>query len=76
MMLLNALTSLVAHYPPEVEGKKGWGWGVDLFRKVLWRDSHLCCLEIRSSVHRLAAAAQSTRKHLTDTPAVQFSRVG
>ena len=48
---------------------------MDLFRKVLWRNSCLCCLEICSSVHRLAAAARSTRKHFTDTPAVQFSRV-
>ena len=38
------------------------------------------CLErffgaMGSSVHRLTAAASSTRKHLTDTPAVQFGRV-
>jgi hypothetical protein len=38
----------------EVEGK------VDLFRKVLWSDSHLCCLEVGSSVHRSAAAAPNT----------------
>jgi hypothetical protein len=49
---------------------------VDLFRKVLWSNSCLCCLEIGSSVHRSAAAAPSTHKHFTDTPAVQFSRVG
>ena len=48
---------------------------MDLFRKVLWSNSHLCCLEISSSVHRLAAAARSTCKHFTDTPAVQFSSV-
>jgi hypothetical protein len=48
---------------------------VDLFRKVLWSNSCLCCLEISSSVHRSAAAARSTHKHFTDTPAVQFSRV-
>jgi hypothetical protein len=48
---------------------------VDLFRKVLWRNSCLCCLEICSSVHRLAAAARSTRKYFIDTPAVQFGRV-
>ena len=49
---------------------------VDLYRKVLWSNSCcLCCLEIDSSVHRLAVVAQSTCKHFTDTPAVQFSRV-
>ena len=48
---------------------------MDLFRKVLWSNSHLCCLEISSSVHRSAAAARSTHKHFMDTPAVQFSRV-
>jgi hypothetical protein len=46
---------------------------VDLFRKVLWSNSHQCCLEIGSVVHMLAA--QSTCKHLRDTPAVQFCRV-
>ena len=49
---------------------------VDLFKKVLWSNSQLCCLEIGSSGHRLAAAARSTHNHLTDTPAVQFSEVG
>ena len=48
---------------------------MDLFRKVLWSNSHLCCLEISSSVHRSAVAARSTHKHFTDTPAVQFSRI-
>ena len=48
---------------------------MDLFRKVLWSNSHLCCLEISSSVHRPMATAQSTQKHFTDTPAVQFSRI-
>jgi hypothetical protein len=49
---------------------------VNLFRNVLWSNSGLCRLEIGSSVHRAAAAAQSTHKHFTDTPAVQFSRDG
>jgi hypothetical protein len=35
----------------------------------------LCCLEMDSSSHRSVAAARSTRKHFTDTPAVQVSRV-
>jgi len=48
---------------------------VDLFRKVLWSNSHLCCLETSSSVHQLAAAAQSTLKHFTGTPAVHLGRV-
>ena len=49
---------------------------VDLFRKVLWSNSScLRCLEISSSVHRSTAAARSTRRYLTDTPAVQFGRV-
>lgn len=50
---------------------------MNLSRKVPWSSSHLCCLEIGSSVHRFAAAAAlSTHKHITDTPAVQFGRVG
>ena len=49
---------------------------MDLFRKVLWSNSHLCCLETSSSVHRSASTARSTGKHFTDTPAVQFGRVG
>ena len=40
--------------------------------RVLWSNSHLCCLEISSSIHRSAAAAQSTSKQFTDTPAIQF----
>ena len=49
---------------------------VDLLRKVFWSSSHLCCLEISSLVSKLVAeAAQSTSKHLTDIPAVQFGRV-
>jgi hypothetical protein len=49
---------------------------VGLFRKVLWSNSHLCCLEIGSSVHRLAGSSSSTHlQTLTDIPAVQFSRV-
>jgi hypothetical protein len=44
-------------------------------RKVLWSNSRLCWLEISSSVHRLAVAAQSTQKHFMDTPAVQFSGI-
>jgi hypothetical protein len=49
---------------------------VDLFRKVLWSKSCLCCLEISNSVHGSAVAARSTCKHFMDTPAVQFSSVG
>jgi hypothetical protein len=49
---------------------------VNLFRKVLWSNSCLCCLEIGSSFYRLAVAAQSTCKHLRDTPAVQLATVG
>jgi hypothetical protein len=48
---------------------------VDLFRKVLWSKSHLCCLEIGISVHRLAAAARPTHKHFMDIPTVQFRRI-
>ena len=43
---------------------------------VLWSKFHLHYQEISSSVHRSAAPARSTCKHFTDTPAVQFSRVG
>ena len=49
---------------------------VDLIRKFLWSNSLLCCLEIGSSVHRLAVAARSIHKHFTDTPAIQFGIVG
>ena len=52
------------------------GGDLDLFRKVLWSNFHLCCLEIGSLLHRLVVAAQSTHRHLTDTPAVQFDRDG
>ena len=48
------------------EKERIWGWGVDLFRKVLWSNSSLCCLEIGSSVYRLTAAAPSTCKHLME----------
>jgi hypothetical protein len=43
---------------------------------VLQSNSHLCRLETGSSVHRPARAARSTCQHFTDTPAVQFCRVG
>ena len=46
---------------------------MNLFRKVLWSNSCLCCLEINSSVQRSAVAAQSIHKHFTDTWAVRFS---
>jgi hypothetical protein len=36
------------------EKERIWGWGVDLFRKVLWSNSSLCCLEIGSSAQGLA----------------------
>lgn len=40
---------------------------------VLWSNSlRLCCLEI----NRSTAAAQSTCKHFTDTPVVQFNSIG
>ena len=48
---------------------------VDLFRKVLWSNSYLCCLGISSSVYRLAMADGSIHKHFMDTPAVQLGRV-
>ena len=51
------------NHPLEVVEKKGYGvrgWGeVDLFRKVLWTNSWLCCQEINSSVHRLAGSGSS-----------------
>jgi hypothetical protein len=42
---------------------------------VLWSNSHLCCLEICISVHRLAVAYKSSSKHFSDTPAIQFDKV-
>jgi hypothetical protein len=50
-----------------------------LLRKVIWSNSCLSCLyclEMSSSVYRLAAEARSTPKHFTDTPVVQFDRIG
>jgi hypothetical protein len=70
---LNTLVSLGANHPPEAVEKKEriWGGGgVDLFRKVLWSNSRLCCLEISSSVPRSAGAARSTRKHFMAPPTV------
>ena len=47
-----------------------------LLRKVLWSNSCLCCLEISSSIYRVAGSRSSIHKlYFTDTPAVQFSRV-
>lgn len=48
---------------------------MDLFRKVLWSNSHLCYLEIGSSVHRLGGSGRSTHKHLMGTPTVQLGRI-
>jgi hypothetical protein len=59
----------------EKKGYEVWRKKVDLSRKVLWSNSHLC-LEIGSSVHRLVAATCVTGKYSTDTPAVQFNRAG
>jgi hypothetical protein len=49
---------------------------VNLFRKVLWSNSHLGCLEIGSSNLRTTAAAWSTHKHFKDISAVQLGRLG
>jgi hypothetical protein len=76
--VLDALTSFVAHLPSEVVEEKGyslWGGRVNLSRKFLWSSSCLCCLEIGSSVHRLAMAAQSTHKHFMDISAVKLGGV-
>ena len=43
---------------------------------VLWSDSHVCCLEIDSSVQSTTVTACSTCQYFMDTPAVQFCRVG
>ena len=48
---------------------------VDLFRKVFWSNSCLCCLKIDSSVHMSVVAARSIQNPFTDTAVVQFSRV-
>lgn len=53
---------------------RGTAYETLLFRKVLRSNSHLCCLEIGSSVHRLAAAARSTWKHFKNISAVQFAQ--
>jgi hypothetical protein len=46
-----------------------------LFRKVLWSNFHLCCLEI-SSLHVSRQQQLNPLKHLMDKPTVQFGRVG
>jgi hypothetical protein len=74
-MVLKQVNLPFNHQSPEVVQKKGHR-DMDLFRKVLWSNSRLCCLEIGSSVHRSAAAARSTQRLLTDTPAVQFGSMG
>jgi hypothetical protein len=56
VVFLNALTSLLAHHSPVVVGKKGYRC---VFKTVLWGYSCLCCLEISSSVHRLAGSGSS-----------------
>jgi hypothetical protein len=45
-----------------------------LFTNILWSNFYLYCLEICSSVQRLAAAL-STHKQFRDKPTVQFGRV-
>jgi hypothetical protein len=46
---------------------------VDLFRKVLWSNFCLCCLEIDTLVDRLASAARFTHKHFSSTVRVGIS---
>jgi hypothetical protein len=53
MMVLKCLNFPCSPPPTRGSGKERMEWGVDLFRKVLWSNS-LYCLEISSSVHRLA----------------------
>ena len=59
--------------PTRGSGKERIIGEVDLFRKVLWSNSRLCCLEISSSVNSIA---WYTCKHFLDTPAIQLGRVG
>ena len=56
MMILNVLTFLVTHHPPEVVGKKGLGIGGG-GGGDLWSNSGLCCLEISNSFHKLAGSS-------------------
>jgi hypothetical protein len=79
--ILNVLTFLITNHPPEIVEKKGYGGveeAVDLFRKVLWSNSCLCCLEISSLVHRLAGSGRSIHLQIpheyTSIP-VQYSPV-
>jgi hypothetical protein len=56
--------------------KKGYG-GSELVYKGYWSNFCLCCLEISNLFYRLVGnGSLITLKHLTDTPAVQYSRVG
>jgi hypothetical protein len=59
--------------PPTIGSGKERIRELDLFRKAPWRNFHLCCLKIESSVHRVEAAAPSTCKYLMNTLVVQFS---
>ena len=62
--------------PQETLEKKEYGGKWTCLEIVLWRNSHLGCLELNSSVHRSSiAAARSPLKHFIDTPAVQFGRI-
>ena len=50
---------------------------MDLFRKVPWNNSHLCCLEIGGSVPRSAGRGSLIHSRTVQgAPAVQFRRVG
>ena len=60
MMVLKCFNLFCSPRPTRGSGKERVQKGeVDLFRKVLWSNTDLCCLEISSSVHRLADSSSS-----------------
>ena len=75
MMVLKCF-NLPSSPPPTRGSEKERMWGKwTCLEMVLWSNSHLRCQEISSSVPRSVVAAQTTHKHFTDTPEVQFSSV-
>ena len=76
MMILKHF-NLPSSLPPTRGSGKERTWSKwTCLEMVLWSKFHLHCQKIISLVHRSAVTAQSTHKHFTDTPAVQFSSSG
>jgi hypothetical protein len=79
-MILNTLTSLVAHHPPEIVEKKGYrGCGVEKWTCLerFFGATPICYLEIGSSLYRIAGTGSLNHwQTLYRYTPVQFGRVG